>query len=165
MSTYNGIQQTEIIENTPSDNLNEIKEVEMFGYKNETEFKQALLKFQMKYYNTLAFLFLPIYTLIAFFVFGKPYNFGEHLLINTYLQSVTTFLTVILFVFSLLFGINIFGTGILILPFFYYCFAYKKLYKLTFGKLLLKILKFIGILLLFMIIPFIIGILSAVMKE
>lgn len=164
MSTYSNIQQTEVIENKLPDPLAESSIYEKYGYKNETEFNQGLIRSQLKYYNLFAFLFLPIYTLISFLVFRKPYNFGEHLLINTYLQSITTFLSLLLFLLSLLLGINMFGAGIIILPFLFYSFAYKKLYKLTFGRLLLKILKFIGIFLLLMIIPVMIGFLSAASK-
>lgn len=161
MSTDLNLQQTEITEIELSNSENEFNGLEIFGFKNPIEFH----KFQMKYYNFFAFLFLPFYTLIAFIVFRKPYNFGEHLVINTYLQSITILLGLILFLFSLIFGINMFGTGILILPFFYYCFAYKKLYKLTFGKLLLKILKFIGVFILLMLIPILIGFFSAVIRN
>ena len=161
MSTDISLQQTEITESALSSNRNEHSGLEIFGFKDPAEFH----KLQLKYYNFFAFFFLPIYTLIAFFVFGKPYNFGEHLLINTYLQSITTFLSILLFLFSILFGINMFGTGILIIPFIYYCFAYKKLYKLTLGKLLLKILKFIGIFILLMLIPILIGFFSTVIKN
>jgi len=116
MSTNNSLQQTEVVENSSLDSVKVNEDLEIFGYKNENEFKQGLLKFQLKYYNFFAFLFLPLYTLIAFFVFRKPYNFGEHLVINTYLQSITTFLSLLLFVFSLLARINIFATGIMLLP-------------------------------------------------
>ena len=165
MSSNIDLKHTELIENTLSDNLENTKDIKMFGYKNENEFKKGLIEFQMKYYNLLAFLLLPIYTLIAFFVFRKPYNYGEHLVINTYIQGITTLLSVLLFIFSLLIGFNLFGSGIMILPFLYYCYAYKRLYNLTFGKLLIKILKFIGIFLLLMIISIIIGFFSAAMKE
>lgn len=165
MSTNSSIQQTEVIVNKLPDHVDKTSIYEKYGYKNETEFRQGLIKSQLEYYNLFAFLFLPIYTLISFFVFRKPYNFGEHLLINTYLQSITTFLSLLLFLFSLLLGINMFGTGIIILPLLFYSFTYKKLYNFTFGRLLLKILKFIGIFLLFMIIPVMIGFLMAAMKE
>lgn len=165
MSANNSLQQTEVVENSSPDSVKENEDLEMFGYKNENEFKQGLLKFQLKYYNFFAFLFLPLYTLIAFFVFRKPYNFGEHLVINTYLQSITTFLSLLLFVFSLLARINIFATGIMLLPFFYYCFGYKKLYKLGYAELILKILKFMAILLIPLVILIIIGFFSAVIKE
>jgi hypothetical protein len=165
MATDIGLEQTRITENKLTDNVNESKGLEMLGYKSQAEFSQAIVKFQLQYYNLFAFFSLPIYTLIAFLVFRKPYNFGEHLVINTYLQSITTFLSVFLFLFSLLFGMNIFGIGVSILPFFYYCFAYKSLYKLTFVQLLLKVFKFIGILLLFMLIPLIMGIVSVVLHK
>ena len=145
MSTDFSFNNTDVIENKVLENTNKNKGLEIFGFKNQTEFNEVLMKFQLKYYNLFAFLLLPFYTLISFLVFRKPYNFGEHLVINTYLQSITSFFSVLLFIFSLLIGINLFGTGITILPFLYYCFAFKKLYKLTFGQLLLKVLKFFGI--------------------
>lgn len=165
LSTNTNLQQTELIENTITENKEKNKDIEMFGYKNEEEFKKGVMEFQMKYYNLFAFLLLPIYTLIAFIVFRKPYNYGEHLVINTYIQSVTTLLGALLFIFSILIGFNFFGTGVMIVPFLYYCFAYKKLNKLTIGQLLLKILKFIGIFLLLMIIVVLIGFFSAVIKN
>lgn len=165
MSADYNIQQTEKIENILPDSVKEAKDLEVFGYENESEFKQALMKFQLKYYIIFAFLSLPVYTLISFLVFRKPYNFAEHLLINTYLQGIITFLTILFFALSMLFGFNILTSGIIILPIFYYSFAYKSLYKLTFGQLLLKILKFIGIMLLFMIIPVLIGFLSAAIRN
>lgn len=158
MSTEISIQQTEITTETLSQTASEKAALEVFGFENPADFQGFILK----YYNFFAFLFLPIYSLIAFFVFRKPYNFGEHLIINTYLQGISTFLGVLIFFLSLILDFNIFGTGILVLPFFYYCFAYKKLYNLTFGKLLLKILKFILVFVLLMIIPILIGFFSAV---
>lgn len=165
LSTNTDLQQTELIDSKLVENIKKNKDFEMFGYKNEKEFKKGIMEFQMKYYNLFAFLLLPIYTLIAFIVFRKPYNYGEHLAINTYIQSITTLLSVLLFVLSILIGFNFFGSGIMIVPFFYYCFAYKKLNKLTFGQLLLKILKFIGIFLFLMIIVVLIGFFSAVIKN
>ena len=160
MSNDLSLQQTEITESALSSNKNEHSGFEIFGFSHN-----EIHKFQLKYYNFFAFFFLPIYTLITFFVFRKPYNFGEHLLINTYLQSITTFLSILLFLFSILFGINMFGIGILIIPFIYYCFTYKKLYKLTLGKLLLKTLNFIGIFILLLLIPILIVFFSAVIKN
>lgn len=142
MSTEASLKLTEM-----STDINDTKNTEIFGYKNQDEFNKSILKFQIKYYNLISFLLLPLITILAFLVFRKPYNFGEHLVINTYLQGIILFLSILLFIFSLLTGINIFGTGTIILPIFYYSYTYKKLNKLTFGQLLLKILKFIGILL------------------
>ncbi len=132
------------------------KGFKLLGYKNQDEFQKSIAKFQLKYYNLVSFLYLPLFTLIAFFVFRKPYNFGEQLVINTYLLSITTFFGVLTFIFSLLAGINI----LLYTTFFtflYYSYAYKKLYELSFGKLLVKIMKFIGITLVLYLIILIVG--------
>ncbi len=165
MSINASLQQTEMLESAISGDIKDIRSKEIFGYKNQEEFKKGIMVFQMKYYNLFAFLFLPLYTLIAFLVFRKPHNYGEHLVINTYIQGILLFLSVLLFVFSLLTGINIFVTGNLILLFFYYSYAYKKLNKLTFGQLFLKILKFIGILLALTVILLIIGVIYTIINK
>ncbi len=157
--------QYETNENSAPENIKNVNNKEIFGYKNQEEFSKAMVKLQMKYYNFYNFLILPLYTLIAFLVFRRPYNFGEHLIINTYLIGLLTFLGTLLFVFSLLTKINVFTIGPLILMFIYYLYSYSKLYELTFGQLLLKILKLIGLLLLFMIITFIIGFFSIVINK
>lgn len=165
LSTNINLQPMELIESTINETKIKKKDIEMFGYKNEKEFKKGMMEFQMKYYNLFAFLLLPIYTLIAFIVFRKPYNYGEYLIINTYIQDTTTLLGALLFIFSIIIGFNLFGTGIMIVPFFYYCFAYKKLNKLTFGQILLKALKFIGIFLLIMVMIVLIGFFSTAIKN
>ncbi len=165
MSTNLSLQETEMTESAISSDINDIKSKEVFGYKNQEEFTKATMKFQMKYYNLFAFLSLPLYSLILFLVFRKPYNYGEHLVINTYIQSVTTFFGVLLFIFSLLSGINIFGAGITILGFIYLSYAYKRLYNLTFIQLFVKILKFIGILLALLVILLIIGVIYIIINK
>lgn len=161
MSTNPGLQA----EITSSDKAKDTKNFKIFGYKNQDEFREGIMKLQMQYYNLTSFLLLPLYTLIAFLVFGKPHNFGEHLVINTYLQGILTFLSILLFLLSLLTGINIFGSGIFILPLFYYPYAYKKLNGLTFGQTLMKILKFMGILLVLLIFLFVIGVVIAIVSR
>lgn len=146
-------------------NTTKVNNAEVFGFKNQHEMTQAFLRFQMKYYNFFAFLLLPLYTLIAFLVFRKPYNYGEHLVINTYIQSTTTLMSVFVFTLSLISGCNLFGSGVVIIPFLYYCFAYKKAYDLSFGRLLLKILKFVGLLILVLIVPIIFGFILAIVKH
>jgi hypothetical protein len=149
MSTMADLQQTEQSEHIliPDNN----KGYKLLGYKNQDEYMKANAEFQLKYHNLISFLFLPIFTLIAFFVFRKPYNYGEHLIINTYFLSITTFFGVLSFIFGLLTGINILFYSIFI-TFLYYSYAYKKVYELSFGQLILKILKFIGVLLLVIIV-------------
>jgi len=157
MSVDLNIQKTEIVKDAPVDNKKESKSLKKLGFKNHNELAKGIVEFQMKYYNIFGFLFLPLYAFISFLVFRKPYNYGEQLIINTYLQSVTTFLSLLLFVFSLVTQINVLGKGIVILPFLYYSYVYIKLYKLTFGQFLVKTLKFLGVFLGVMALFIIIG--------
>ncbi len=151
-----------------SANREESKGLKIIGFKNQEEFSRSITEFQLKYYNIISFLYLPLFTLIAFFVFRKPYNYGEHFVINTYIISVTTFLGILLFAFSLLTELNLFFNAIFF-TFLYYSYVYKKLYELSFGQLILKILKFIGVLLLFIILSSItigiIGFIIAMLKS
>ena len=118
--------------------------------KQRIESKEMTIKIQnytLKYFNILTLILIPFYALIAFLVYRKPYNYGEHLIITCYIQGVL-FLSAILFFFL----------GIIINPaiyylslpiaIIYYLYAYGQLYDLTFGKTLIKLLKFIGILLI-----------------
>ena len=156
MSTMADLQQTEQSESVSiPDNS---KFFELLGYESQDEYIKGNAELQLKYHNLISFLFLPIFTLIAFLVFRKPYNYGEQLVINTYFLSITTFFGVLSFIFSLLTGINILFYAIFI-TFLYYSYAYKKVYELSFGQLLLKKLKFIGVLLLVLIIGGVISIL------
>jgi len=156
MSTMADLQKTEQSESVSIPDNN--KFFELLGYESQDEYMKGNAELQLKYHNLISFLFLPLFTLIAFIVFRKPYNYGEHLVINTYFLSITTFFGVLSFIFSLLTGINILFYAIFI-TFLYYSYAYKKVYELSFGQLLLKILKFIGVLLLVIIIGGIISIL------
>lgn len=143
MTKNTDFQQTGIVVNTSPSNIDK---------NNDIEFLESLFQFKNTYYNLFSFLSLPVYALIAFLVFGKPYNFGEHLVINAYILSITMLLSILLFLFSLIVDINLYGTGVLIITFIYYSFMYKRLYNLSFGQLLVKILKFIGIVLVLVII-------------
>ena len=138
-------------------NSHQIEGLKSMGFKNQEEFGKSMAMFQLKYYNLIQFLLLPLIGLISFLVFRKPYNYDEHLVINTYILSLTTFLGTLLFVFSLLTKMNIFLSGSFV-SFLYFPYVYKKLYELSFGRLVLKILKFIGILFLVMTISIIIGV-------
>ena len=120
------------------------KQVKVFGYKNQFEFQKELTKFQIKYFNIFTYLNLPFYALIALWVFGKPYNYAEHLIISTYLQSIIILFGVILNLITLSTGINIVWYS-MIFPIFYYLFTYKKLYDYSLKELFIKFLKFLGI--------------------
>lgn len=124
--------------------------------------------FQFKYYYYVSFLFLPFLTLLSFWVFGKPCNYGEHLVLNTFIGGFLFIAGLILIGIALVLNSAWLFDGSLVLTFFYYSYAYGKYYKLSFGRILLKVLKFIGILLAILLVigipAMIIGFLSAAAK-
>ena len=105
----------------------------------------------LKYFNFYTFLLLPFYSLIAFWVFGKSHNYAEHLIINSYLQGVIFILSTLLFLLSIWID-PFFYLSTLVFTVVYYSYAYKRLYKYGYGKLLLKLIKFIAILLGFFLL-------------
>jgi len=129
-----------------STNLDDKKKYEeaFQTYKNQQKgFQTNIIKGILKYLNLITFIFMPFYTLISMLVFGrKTHNYSEHLVINCYIQGLSMIGTTLLFIAALIVHPNIYLFGITVAP-FYYSFTYKKLYKLSFGKLLLKIGKFL----------------------
>lgn len=123
-----------------------LKETESQLQKQQ-ELNEKIQAFLLKYFNIISFLILPFYTFLAFLVYGKPYNFGEHLVINAYLQGVSFLVTVFTFLASLFID-PVMYMATLPISMIYYTFAYGKLYELSFGRSILKLLKFILILLL-----------------
>ncbi|PCJ95430.1 MAG: hypothetical protein COA50_09505 [Flavobacteriaceae bacterium] len=116
----------------------------------------------LKYFNLITFLSLPIYTFMAFLVYRKPYNYGEHLVINTYILGLGFLFTAIFFALSVLIN-PIFYYLTLFMQFLYYTYAYGKLYKLNIPESILKIFKFLGILIGLCIIAMILVVIITVL--
>ena len=115
--------------------------------KSIVESQEEYSLITLKYFNLMILFFMPIYTLISFIVFGKPYNYAEHLIINCYIQGLSFLATSILFMLSLITFPSIYFCTIPLLI-IYYTYAYGKLYQFSFKKAVLKLLKFLGVLLL-----------------
>lgn len=114
------------------------------------------VNFQYKYYYYLSFLLLPFYAFISFLVFGKPENFGEHLVINAYIQGLSLLIILPLFFITLFLDYDIHTAAAILLTIIYYSYAYKKYRKYTFGQSLKKLLKFFAIILV--VLLFFVGI-------
>ena len=152
-----GEQQVEIIK----DNL-DLKE----GSKEEKEFQQQYNELQnpkelqesvLKYFNIITFLLLPFYTFVSYLVFGRKLNYGEHLVVNCYIQGFSFFLGVLLFVVSIYtYPPAFYFQYVIIIT--YYLFTYAKLLNLGTGKAILKLLLFILVLILLLVVVFIIGV-------
>lgn len=129
--------------------------------KKQAEWNLKTQKLILQYFNIFSFIILPFYSFIAYLVYWKPYNFGEHLIINAYIQGISFISMSIIFLLSLITIPNVFFAGMLVLIGIY-LYVYSKLYQLSFIKIILKLLKFLGILLAMAITLFLIGIVIGV---
>lgn len=154
--------QFEIIE----EQWGEVKKTDEFNQQKTEQLKKSenIQKSILKYFNIFTFLLIPFYTLIAYLVFRKPYNYGEHLIITCYSQGFLFLVSILFFALSLVLNPIIYSFSILI-AIVYYLYAYGRLYQLSAKKLVVKFLKFLGILLLFILTGVIIGILFVVIKK
>ncbi len=132
--------------------------------KEQLENSGKMVKLQLKYLNFLVVLLLPIYSFIAFLVYGKPYNYGEHIIVNSYVQGLSFLSISIFFVFSLVTHPLFYASNSILLIVFY-TYAYGRLYKLSIGQSLLKVFMFftfiIVSLLMLGILSYLIGFLGA----
>lgn len=128
-----------------SDPINLNNEKELLALKKEQqELNTQIQKKILKYFNFYSFILLPFYTFIGFLVYRKPHNYGEHLVINAYLQGVTLLFSVVFFILSLIINPYLYFVSMIFMV-FYYSYAYSKLYEHTFKKTTIKFLKFIGV--------------------
>ena len=118
--------------------------------KRQEELNKKVQQTLLKYYNIYSFLLLPVYTLIAFLVYWKPYNYAEHLSINAYIQGLLLFVTVFLFGICAITGLSgqVYNAASILLMVGFYLYSYSRFYKHSFGKMLLMFLKFIGVFIL-----------------
>lgn len=133
------------------------------AFKKEVMDKTASVQRAMlTYYNLAAFALLPLYAFIAFIVFGKPYNYGEQLVVNAYIQGLMMLCSTIAFMADLLTGWPIF-TITLFAQIIYYLYAYRRLYRHSAEDVLVSFLRFIGFLtagiLSFFVLSLLLGIL------
>jgi len=126
------------------------------------KFQKSSFGFILKNFNLVTFLFIPFYALISFLVYRKPHNFGEHIIINAYIQGTTFLFTGILFIITILTS-SVVNTLTILSVIIYYIYVYQKLYNQSIKQVIFSFLKFILVLVLlmisFMVISFTIGIL------
>ena len=140
----------------------DISDLELQKLKDQQRAAQIQLQFQdlwmnlmLKYLNLIIFLFLPVYALISKWTYRKPYNYGEHIVMNAYLQGTTMYISIITFFIAMVSHPLVYTLSTLIY-FFYYLFAFSKLYNHSFKTSILKLLRFIGVLIIVSIFLFII---------
>ncbi len=111
----------------------------------------------LKYFNILTFLLVPVYAWMSKLVFGKPFNYGEHLVVTAYFQGFLFTISILLFLGSVFIHPSLFSFS-MILGVVYYLYAYRRLYNLSFGKVVLAFLKFVGLMIAFTLAMGLIGI-------
>ncbi|WP_405206316.1 DUF3667 domain-containing protein [Aquimarina sp. LLG6339-5] len=136
--------------------------------KEQAEANKVTQSFMLKYFNLIAFVLIPFYTFLALMVFGKKkFNYGEHLVINSYLLGFGLFSGTLFFLLGLLINPSIYFVSTLVII-FYYLLTYKKICGYSIGQMILKLLRFVVVLILsvivFFIFAIIIGIIIAYMR-
>ncbi|MFH6603346.1 DUF3667 domain-containing protein [Maribacter algicola] len=126
----------------------------------QLESSEKQTRFMLKYFNILVVLLLPIYSFLAFIIYRRPYNYGEHIVINSFIQGLSFISISILFLISLVTHPLLYGLNSLLLLVFY-TYAYGKLYRLSLGQSILKVLLFIAILSAFTVATVIVAYLIA----
>ncbi len=152
------------IKNISKEELTKLK-AEQKTAQVQLNFIENWSQFLLRYFNLAAFLFLPFYALLSKLTYYKPNNYGEHIVINAYIQGTTMYVSIICFLLSIIINPKIFSFS-LIFVILYYLYTLGKLYNYSFKKSVVKFFKFIGVLLLslipFMIIAMIIGVIYAI---
>ena len=133
--------------------------------QKQLEVSENMMQFMLHYYNLLTFLFLPFYALLSKWTYRKPHNFGEHIVMNSYLYGLTTYFSIIAFIAAMLIHPSIYFYSA-IAYILYYLYAFKKLYNLSIGKTALKFFRFIiGLLILGVILLVLIGLVSYILGK
>jgi len=145
--------------------VSNVSAVELQQLKNQQQTAKLQLQFQdqwskllLKYLNLITFLFLPVFALISKWTYRKPYNYGEHIVMNAYLQGTTMYISIITFFIAMVSHPLVYTLSMLIYI-LYYLFAFSNLYNHSIKTSILKFLRFIGILILVIILLFILAIL------
>ena len=159
ISTKASVNTSESIINSYShdDAPPQLKEEQAAIIKKQEDFNRKMVSFMFKYYNYLSFLFLPFYTLIALLVYGRQNTFGEHLVINAYIHGLIAFYGLILFFVTLWLKTDVYSGGAILLTFIAYLYAYKKYKKHSVGKTIKVLFKFVGIMLLIVVVLSLVG--------
>lgn len=164
MSTGMSEAQVEMIDDT----IEPEKKMDSEDVQAQMELNEKIQRFMLRYFNLFSFLLLPIYSLMGFIVYRKPYNFAEHLVANAYMQGVTFLFGVVFFLLSLMINPTLY-TGSIVLVIFYYTYAYGKWYRLSIGKSLLKLLLFllllVGMAAILLLVGVIVGVIASMIAK
>jgi hypothetical protein len=107
--------------------------------------------FMLRYFNLLTFVFLLLYAALSKWTFWKPHNFGEHIVMNSYIYGFVTYLTLIAFFLAMVIHPTIYMISFFV-SIIFYMYAFGKIYKLSIGRNILKLLRFLlGLIIVFIV--------------
>jgi len=137
--------QVEIAEKDLSKLEGTISEKEMKDLKRKQESARVGLQFGgsfLKYFNVVALLFIPIFAFISKLTYRKPYNYGEHIVINSYLYGTSMYFSTILLLMAVFIHPKIYFASSFVFM-LYYLLVLSKMYKHSFGTAVVKLLRFL----------------------
>ncbi|WP_405562478.1 DUF3667 domain-containing protein [Polaribacter sp. Asnod6-C07] len=108
----------------------------------QLKLNDGIMQFMLRYLNLLTFVFLFILAILSKWTFWKPYNYGEHLVINAYIYGFANYLTLILFFLAIAFYPSIYFYSTLLYILFY-IYAFGRFFKVSIWKNFLRTLKFL----------------------
>jgi len=107
-------------------------------------FGEFFFGFLSRNYNLVTLFFIPFYALLSYLVYRKTHNFGEHIIMNAYLQGVAFLIQVLLFLIAILFSNpSIFIWCSVLCTVILYSYAFGKLYQYNFKRIFTKFLRFL----------------------
>ena len=120
-----------------------------FAFEGQEEIQRRNMNFVQEYMSLFMMLYIPIYALIAkvTFVGLREFNYTEMLVVFLYWQSQVSIVSALLGVLGACFGIanGLISMSLLPLMVIYAAYMFKKLYKLTFGHIIIRTLLFFGV--------------------
>ena len=173
ISTNVNFAQSVTSQDSESDKTNKenISQQDGKGHSAKSQiFMEKMVTSLFKYYYYISFLLLPFYAFIAFLVFGKPNNFAEHLIINSFILGLASILGLLLFPITLITkSTEIYYWGQYAVTIIYYSYAYKNYRNYSLKQLFVKILRFLLIVLIisiiFSLLVFVIAIIISIIKR
>ncbi|CAL2076136.1 Zinc ribbon protein [Tenacibaculum sp. 190524A05c] len=142
----------------------EIKQLkrEQLNAQYSLKFSDTYFDYFVRYFNIISFLIIPFYALISKLTFRKPHNYGEHIIINSYIQGTAMYITLFFFLVAIVIHPKIYVYSTLAMAGFY-LYTFGKMYNLKFKQYVFKFIRFCLVsALLIIILGLIIGALSII---
>lgn len=120
---------------------------EMSSNKQSQDIMASSADFSLEYSSLIYASMIPIFALISWVLFYKKrYNFTEHLVTYMYSMSLYSIASVVFGHLILVIASNYyltFGMWLYLVALLYHCYLLKRLFKLTFGEIILKTFLFL----------------------